>query len=277
MVGLIALLIGILLPALAAARKHAQTVECATRIRQLTVAAEIYANENDGFYPPRNGGDSTMNTFAAADGLGPGPVVALSASGDGGRYDQILLPPLRQARKSIWPVAFSNNLRQIAITMAHYESDQVAYLPDYVCPSDENPTPPMTSTERFTPWSSSFVFNGFNDFKIGREFQESWRPTDVTAMRRDEIKLASEMALFGEKRSGPTFARLYADIYASTAHHPGTILDQTRHQGGFSNVGFADGSTRTFAPPGTISPQNLWAVRDENRSAPKRYTPPRRD
>jgi len=54
-IGIIALLIAILLPSLAAARRSAQTVECANNLRQLTNALIIYANENNGYFPPNTG------------------------------------------------------------------------------------------------------------------------------------------------------------------------------------------------------------------------------
>lgn len=51
-IGIIALLISILLPALSKARQAAVTVSCAARIRQLSNAVLMYANENRGYYAP---------------------------------------------------------------------------------------------------------------------------------------------------------------------------------------------------------------------------------
>jgi prepilin-type N-terminal cleavage/methylation domain-containing protein/prepilin-type processing-associated H-X9-DG protein len=47
-VAVIALLIGVLLPALGAARERAQTVACMVQMRQLVLAQLTYANEHDG-------------------------------------------------------------------------------------------------------------------------------------------------------------------------------------------------------------------------------------
>ena len=52
-ISIIALLIGLLLPSLAAARETARSMQCASKQRQLALAAEIYANESKGKYPPR--------------------------------------------------------------------------------------------------------------------------------------------------------------------------------------------------------------------------------
>ena len=51
-IGIIALLVGILLPSLNAAREDAKTVKCLSNLRQLGLAASMYCNANGGSYPP---------------------------------------------------------------------------------------------------------------------------------------------------------------------------------------------------------------------------------
>ena len=51
-IGLIALLIGLLLPVLSTAREAAKRTQCASNLRQLATAATLYANESRGFWPP---------------------------------------------------------------------------------------------------------------------------------------------------------------------------------------------------------------------------------
>jgi prepilin-type N-terminal cleavage/methylation domain-containing protein/prepilin-type processing-associated H-X9-DG protein len=50
-IGIIAVLIGILLPSLARARAQANTVKCASNIRQIMTGFQFYANENKGLLP----------------------------------------------------------------------------------------------------------------------------------------------------------------------------------------------------------------------------------
>lgn len=50
-ISIIALLIAILLPALAAAREQAKASQCLSNVRQFALALEIYSQENDAFYP----------------------------------------------------------------------------------------------------------------------------------------------------------------------------------------------------------------------------------
>ena len=57
-IGIIALLISILLPALGKARASAQTVACAANLHGLAQAMQIYAANNQGYIP---GGPNTTS------------------------------------------------------------------------------------------------------------------------------------------------------------------------------------------------------------------------
>jgi prepilin-type N-terminal cleavage/methylation domain-containing protein/prepilin-type processing-associated H-X9-DG protein len=72
-IGIIAVLIGILLPALGKARKQAQVVYCASNMRQLYNAAMIYSNTYKGYMLPSRtwAGSSTQNFWCGVNILGP--------------------------------------------------------------------------------------------------------------------------------------------------------------------------------------------------------------
>src|SRR3954464_10283932 len=53
-IGIIALLISILLPALGKAREQAKTVQCANNMRQIGLGMRMYSNDNKGAVPPGN-------------------------------------------------------------------------------------------------------------------------------------------------------------------------------------------------------------------------------
>ncbi len=65
-VAIIALLIGVLLPALGKARESARRTGCLSNIRQLVVFASLYAENNDGWYPvlppPTTGASITVRS-----------------------------------------------------------------------------------------------------------------------------------------------------------------------------------------------------------------------
>jgi prepilin-type N-terminal cleavage/methylation domain-containing protein/prepilin-type processing-associated H-X9-DG protein len=64
-IGIIALLISILLPSLNSARQQANTVKCASNMRQLATALIQYASENKGKFPPN------INTLTPAQPVPP--------------------------------------------------------------------------------------------------------------------------------------------------------------------------------------------------------------
>ena len=70
-IGIIAVLISILLPALNKARRAANTVQCASNMRQIAHAVLMYVNANNGSFPPAmisNGDDVYKDGwFWAAD------------------------------------------------------------------------------------------------------------------------------------------------------------------------------------------------------------------
>ena len=53
-IGIIAILVALLLPALQTARAHAMTVQCSSNIRQIGQALQIYFVENNGYIPKPN-------------------------------------------------------------------------------------------------------------------------------------------------------------------------------------------------------------------------------
>ena len=79
-IGIIAILIGILLPALKRARESARQVACMSNMRQLTNAIIMFAADHKGFVPARAGGktvnvDPTSNNTAHYVEIG-GPTAA---------------------------------------------------------------------------------------------------------------------------------------------------------------------------------------------------------
>ena len=53
-IGIIALLVAILLPALNKARQRAQTMVCSSNLRQIGVMFNLYVTDNQGWLPPLN-------------------------------------------------------------------------------------------------------------------------------------------------------------------------------------------------------------------------------
>src|SRR5262245_7436020 len=52
-IAIIAILASMLLPALARAKESSYRIKCVNNIKQFNLALKLYADENDGYYPPR--------------------------------------------------------------------------------------------------------------------------------------------------------------------------------------------------------------------------------
>src|SRR3954454_10020969 len=62
-IGIIAVLVGILLPALNKARNSAKTLQCKSNLRQIGIAVQMYTNANHGFYPPGMAQDANQSFY----------------------------------------------------------------------------------------------------------------------------------------------------------------------------------------------------------------------
>src|SRR5213075_447395 len=64
-IGIIAVLVGILLPALSKARTASQALKCSSNLRQLVLASHMFANEHGGYLPKaENNGSPRMQGWS---------------------------------------------------------------------------------------------------------------------------------------------------------------------------------------------------------------------
>jgi len=68
-ISIIALLFGILLPALSRAKKQAKRVLCSTNLRQWGIGLASYSANNDGFFPYSGAGDSKLGVAYGGNGM----------------------------------------------------------------------------------------------------------------------------------------------------------------------------------------------------------------
>ncbi len=127
-ISIIALLIGILLPALGAARRSARTIQCQSNVRQLSIAFQGYSTDTNAFYP----GDGRLTYSDRDNNLGnwvPGFSMQQAVS------------PVDLTKGSIYPYAES--------------------LEIFRCPEDEftEPEPPNPGSSGLSYTVSNHIYN----------------------------------------------------------------------------------------------------------------------
>jgi len=73
-VGIIAIIVGLLLPTILAARQQAMALKCAANVKQLCLSLHLYAEQNKGLFPPNNRFDTRFSATAYwydVDRIGP--------------------------------------------------------------------------------------------------------------------------------------------------------------------------------------------------------------
>ena len=216
-IGIIALLIGILLPVLSKARESANTLVCATHLREIGMACFTYAADNKGKLPIPIGG-------GAANNLNYSAILFKPDNGYNGLMDF--------GQGTLTPYLHSPALAQKL----------------FLCPSDSEPRyaagPPVTADPLMpltpaptVPRNFSYAFTGH----MGGGFAGS----RYTGVKTSEIRRPSDKLMVLEAFM-PSGANTFVALYNANGV-PVVILLSLRH-GGKSNQCFADGHVELFDP-----------------------------
>ncbi len=224
-IGIIALLIGILLPVLARAREQARAVQCASNISQIYKACVMYANENRGVLPIPAGSPDSWYTPEQAE-----------------RY------AIR------WQELGWLNFRD-GLIWTHIGGGIEARQQLFSCPSDTEPRfagkyPLYKEPDLRYPRNFSYNFTGF---MVGapRMAGASSRPGPGAGLRMTQIRRPVHKILIVEEEMPATAQG--SPVTSFTPNLPsdrpaGIVLLLTKRHMGKANEGFADGHVELMDP-----------------------------
>jgi prepilin-type processing-associated H-X9-DG protein/prepilin-type N-terminal cleavage/methylation domain-containing protein len=142
-IGIIALLIGILLPALSKARDNAKRVACAAKLHSIMQAASVFVVEHKGYYPLAGvllSQDGTLNPSSLNDAYQTH--YSWMGFNNGGSSEDVLLAPITFALGT--DMGFTRNLMlQTDPTQLQADLDNTGVVRNFLCPGQANTVPEL--------------------------------------------------------------------------------------------------------------------------------------
>lgn len=231
-IGVIAVLIAILLPALAKARRSAVTLKCLSNMRQLGTGIQMYMSSNRDAMPAAGYGQYY------ADGVTVRP--NWNGSFSFPTWRQLIYPYITAAK----------------IDLVGTNGVATTGLPDLgvvACPANAQGSRSLFTSGMGMGWRMSYYGNALN---TGGNTVPPMNRTDKSGAWMKPAKMSSPSTVIvlyeGGSDGGPT---------GSSGISPAG--DPTRYwfmHKNLANYAFADGHAETLDPLATVSPRNLWTV-----------------
>lgn len=233
-IAIIAILAGMLLPALSRAKEAAKRVACINNLRNLTQALHMYANDNEDQFPPhvqpawperlRSAYVDIKILRCPSDGPNPETM----------GKDDLQYPGLAAPRSYIIN-GFNDFFNNPTPTTTQLGSPDTSMI--------------VASSQQVSQPNNSSSGNSWDDYRSGK-----------ISMRLTLIQNPTDTVIFGEKETKS--GHYWMDYYQWDDLEQ---LDQGRHssnnkESGVSIYAFADGSVRPLRYGGAFVPVNLWAT-----------------
>ena len=276
-IGIIATLIGILLPALNKARESARQAKCLNNIRQIATATVMFAQENKGLMPTRSGGEVFIKNpsgsgFTKADGK---DVNALQSTTDWIAWQRIIDPVTGAASSGAdQNITYSGLARFMNIKPRYHkpgngaEANKFSYGAEEVfrCPSDNLLNRPFAKDNGKNAYRYSY---SMNIYYMNPVWPSPKRYDGNFSGKISSIRNASEKVLIVCEDEGSlddgTFSPSATNwvnqqsVNAVAARHElkfkkvGTSLNPQKTENARGNVGFSDGHAEFMSRKDAIS------------------------
>lgn len=215
-IGIIAMLISILLPALNKAREQANSVKCASNMRQIYTYVQMYVQDNKGFLPI------------------PPPISCTQAA-------------------SVYPMGYymivAGTVDLTAGGLTEYMAPNVdARLALFNCPTDLADARPVSALTSITARNFTYSFNGILDYNFNGGYDDTFAslPRHQTINIAQIRSAAAKILIFEEKWPNDGSCQI-----TSPTSNTGTLdtndVPADRHTG-YGNQCFADGHVDRITP-----------------------------
>ena len=226
-IAIIAILAGLLLPALGRAKETGRRISCTNNLRQLGLASRMYVDDNAGFYPPRSGNERWPTRFYD----------------DYGKNLKLLLCPTDIAgNQTPQTGSGSTNLADIS-PRSYLINGWNDYFRDLLG----------------EPAFSSQYMPG--QYPVGLKENAVRYPSETVIIGEKETT-AMDYYMDVYEGMGNDFSGV-----AEASRHSGNGVSLNGKGSGGSIYTFVDGSARYLKCPQALSPLNLWCIADTNRVA----------
>ena len=234
-IAIIAILAALLLPVLSRAKESGRRIACLNNLHQLSLASEMYVNDNGGAYPPRSETDSWPNRFYSYYG----------------KNLKVLLCPTDVATSFSKPATVGGGSNSNNVADASPRSYIMNGWNDYF--ADQ-----LGSTD----WGALQT----NMFNAGTVFRQNaiGHPSQTVVLGEKQHS-AGDFYMDLLENGGNDFTGILEQGRHDNSGHTSSQVRGAGSTGG-SNYAMADGSARFILFPQTVDPLSLWAISDADRA-----------